>query len=135
MSIVSICGLEECAMHIGNPKMRGWLGGGAAGIKRQLMSILYVNYRQFFSICGLEECATHISNPKMRGCLGGGAAGILLIALDSATTCGRFVCYILSPHAETILICDILTMLTNKNNLLHANCSYFDNCVRVAYQI
>ena len=33
--------------------------------------------------------------------------------------------------AETILsLCDILTMLTNKNNLLHANCSYFDNGVR-----
>ena len=32
--------------------------------------------------------------------------------------------------AETILICDILTMLTNKNNLHYANCSYFDNCVR-----
>ena len=45
-------------------KMRGWLGGGAAGIKttinvnfvRQLVSIV--------SICGLEECAMHIGNPK-----------------------------------------------------------------------
>ena len=33
-------------------------------IQRQLMSILYVNYRQLFSICGLEECATHIGNPQ-----------------------------------------------------------------------
>ena len=32
--------------HIGNPKMRGRLGGEAAGIKRQFMSILYVNYCQ-----------------------------------------------------------------------------------------
>lgn len=30
LSIVSICGLKECATHISNPKMRGWLGGEAA---------------------------------------------------------------------------------------------------------
>ena len=40
---------------------------GRGVIKRQLMSILFVNYRQFFSICGLEECETHISNPQIRG--------------------------------------------------------------------
>ena len=55
--------------------MRGWLGGGAAGIK----TTIYVNFvRQLVSIvsiCGLEECATHIGNPQMRGRLGGGAAG------------------------------------------------------------
>ena len=42
-------------------------GGGAAGIKRQFKSILFVNYCQFFPFCGLEECAMHIDNPQMRG--------------------------------------------------------------------
>ena len=43
------------------------VGGKAAGIKRQLMSISFVNYCQFFPFCGLEECAMHIDNPQMRG--------------------------------------------------------------------
>ena len=42
-------------------------GGGAAGIKRQFKSILFVNYCHFFPFCGLEECAMHIDNPQMRG--------------------------------------------------------------------
>ena len=58
------CRLEECEYALATNIRSLFLGGGAAGIKRQLMSILYVNYRQFFSICGLEECACTLAIQK-----------------------------------------------------------------------
>ena len=132
------CGLEECAMHIDNPQMRGLffcgvtrhrrgydrlrlqrsLCGGAAGIKRQLMSISFVNYCQFFPFCGLEECAMHIDNPQMRGC---SFAALLGKYAEGTTDCDCKDHYAAEPRGyfiETIEKTDIrLGISVKKRNI------------------